>query len=298
MTADPDVTVVVASTDRYSDCWQAFFRLFGRFWSDCPYSVVLLTETKTFESDHVAIRCHHAGAQFAGPQHWSDCLLSLVREISTPYILYLQEDYFLKGRVNQQVIAEFVRIMSKNRLAHVRLAECDQGRAAYQNSGYAPQIWSIEPHASYLVSLQAGLWSTAALGGLLINGESAADFEKFGTVRARQRGIAMHCENLDRFDRIGEQIVPYTPTGIVNGRWNLSAVVPLLADNGIFIDFSARGFIEGIPQSPYVVLRRKARAFFVARAPWVFTLLYRRASPRALLDNIASPARNTERNHL
>lgn len=43
-----DVAVVVASCDAYADLWEPFFRLFRRYWPDCPYPVYLGSNFRTY----------------------------------------------------------------------------------------------------------------------------------------------------------------------------------------------------------------------------------------------------------
>lgn len=44
-----DCTIVVSTCDAYRDLWPAFFALFKRYWPDCPYKIVLNTETLDFQ---------------------------------------------------------------------------------------------------------------------------------------------------------------------------------------------------------------------------------------------------------
>ena len=41
----PDCTVVVAGCDKYADLLAPFSALWRKFWPDCPFETVLLTET-------------------------------------------------------------------------------------------------------------------------------------------------------------------------------------------------------------------------------------------------------------
>ena len=38
--------VVVSSCDAYSDAWKPFFKLFFKYWSDCPFPIYLVTNTR------------------------------------------------------------------------------------------------------------------------------------------------------------------------------------------------------------------------------------------------------------
>jgi hypothetical protein len=239
-----DLTVLVNSTDTFSDCWAPFFRLFKRFWPSCPYRVVLNTETSEYSDGELQLTCSKVQAQDApGSQRlsWSDCLIRCLDGVRTPFVLYLQEDYFLNGPVDQAFVVQCVDVMREHAIPHIRLMEVDD-RARYQESGLHPLLWKIDQRANYRVSLQAGLWSVAALRNLLRPGESAWTFERRGSIRAISKPDVFLCQSLLHFNHRGHYPVPYRPTGIVRGKWFAPAVVELFAANDISVDYSKRGF--------------------------------------------------------
>ena len=42
------LTVLVNSCDSYSDLWNTFFDVLRLQWHDCPYEIILNTETKNY----------------------------------------------------------------------------------------------------------------------------------------------------------------------------------------------------------------------------------------------------------
>jgi hypothetical protein len=238
------LTVLVNSTDTFSDCWPPFFRLFKRYWPSCPCDVVLNTETKEYSDTELQLVCSKVQAKDpAGSPRlsWSDCLMRCLGLVRTPYILYLQEDYFLNGPVDQAFVAQCVDVMVEHDVPHIRLMEVDL-RARYHETDLHPLLWRIDQRANYRVSLQAGLWNVAALKGLLRPGESAWNFERRGSVRAIARPEVFLCQSLDHFNRRGRYPIPYQPTGIVRGKWYAPAVVELFAAHDISVDYAQRGF--------------------------------------------------------
>jgi hypothetical protein len=267
-----NLTVLVNSTDTFNDCWPPFFQLFKRYWPSCPCHVVLNTETREYFDTELQLVCSMVQARDpAGAPRlsWSDCLIRCLETISTPYVLYLQEDYFLNGPVDQAFIEQCVDVMAEHNVPHIRLMEVDV-RARYIKSGLHPLLWQIDQRANYRVSLQAGLWNVAALKDLLRSGESAWDFERRGTVRAMSKPDRFLCQSLDHFNQRGHYPIPYQPTGIVKGKWYARAVVDLFAANGIHVDYSKRGFSsESLQRSKIVIplralLRRMAMAAIAA----------------------------------
>jgi hypothetical protein len=262
-----NLTVLVNSTDTFNDCWQPFFQLFKRYWPSCPCDVVLNTETREYSDTELKLVCSKTQANDpAGSPRlpWSDCLIRCLDAVRTPYVLYLQEDYFLNGPVDQEFVAQCVDVMVEHAVPHIRLMEVDF-RARYGRTDLHPLLWQIDQRANYRVSLQAGLWSVAALKDLLRSGESAWNFERRGSVRAMSKPGVYLCQSLEQFNQRGRYPIPYQPTGIVRGKWYAPAVVELFAANGISVDYSRRGFYrESLGRRIVVPARALARRVAMA----------------------------------
>ncbi len=91
-------TVLVNSCDLYEEAWKPFFELFRRFWPNCPFDIVLATQTKTFDAPYVKTVHTNEGV-------WSQRINNALRQINTPFVLLFLEDYFLLAPVKQ---AEFL----------------------------------------------------------------------------------------------------------------------------------------------------------------------------------------------
>jgi hypothetical protein len=108
-----------------------------------------------------------------------------------------------------------------------------------------------------LIGLQAGLWRKSTLRESLRSHESPWQLEILGTRRVRQHLHKVFCVNRDRYSGLGKEIIPYTATGVISGRWARDIVVPLFERHGIEVDFSRRGFyVRGMPRRKAPVWRR------------------------------------------
>src|SRR5437016_1404663 len=93
------VAVLVSSCDAFFDVWRPFRAFFEKFWSDCPLEVFLLTNRLTIHSQR--IRPIATGED----RGWSSNLQLALEQITHPYVLYFQEDYFLTGPVARAQLA-------------------------------------------------------------------------------------------------------------------------------------------------------------------------------------------------
>ena len=88
-----DCTVLVASCDKYADLLNPFSVLWRKYWADCPFETVLVTETSPCIEKGVfdrIIACGKGG-------DWCDRLIAALDQIKTTYVLMLCDDYFFGG---------------------------------------------------------------------------------------------------------------------------------------------------------------------------------------------------------
>ncbi len=249
-----DVTVLVNSSDGFEDCWQPFFKLFQTYWPECAYPLVLNTETKTYQHPGLDIRSSCVAKGESRRLTWSECLMRCLDQISTPYVLYLQEDFFLEAPVRADTLGLFADELRGNRADVIRLMEC--GGAGPWHVTNNPLLWRVDQKATYRIALQAALWRKSTLRSHLRAHESPWQLEVFGSRRAqRRRGETVLCVNRDQFHGPGKEIFQYTPTGVVKGQWE-HFVPALFAQEGISIDFNKRGFYE-----PHTRLTARAPLF-------------------------------------
>jgi hypothetical protein len=238
-----ELTILVNSTDSFEDCWYPFFKLFETYWPQCPHRIVLNTETKDYKYPGLNIATTKVCKDNPDERiSWSESLIRCLNGIDTEVILYLQDDYFLNDYVDVNVIHEFLEIMQREKYSHIRLMELDRG-GPWQHSRY-PSLWEIGQKANYRISLQAGLWRKDRLLFYLNPRESPWQFERWGNIRAHRIQDSFYCQNLDLFNRKKKYVIPYNPTGIVQGKWYRAAVLELFKANGIETDFYRRGFYE------------------------------------------------------
>ncbi len=253
--AHSDLTIFVNTSDNFEDCWHPFFSLFQRYWPDCPYPIVLNTETKDYNFSGINITCAKVSSGEVNRLGWSECLARALDGINTPYILYLQEDYFLESAVKADVLKELLDLMRAGQADVIRLSEAvDAGPWHTTDSNL---IWAVDQKAKWRFSLQAALWRKDLLRKQIRQHESPWQLESFGGSRLRRSKEKICCVNRDLFYGKGKEVFPYQPTGIIAGKWVGEIVVPLFQANDITVDFSIRGFRVQGKRS------KKRKAFFL-----------------------------------
>ena len=224
MTSPLSCSILVSSSDAYSDLWTPFFTLFRRNWPDCPYPVYLGTNQAQF--DHRGVRTLNAGAD----ESWSKNLRFFLSQIDSDYVLFLLEDFFLVKRVPTPLVSE--QLMSLHTLGGAMLRLFPNPPPHLRVKGHSG-IGSVHRFAPFRVSAQAALWKRADLLALLADGESPWEFERNGTDRSRSRSEGFYCTY--------KPVLPYIHV-VEQGRWFRSAARRFGSAN-IGCDFEQRGVI-------------------------------------------------------
>lgn len=245
-------SILINTCDKFEDCWDPFFKLFKLYWPDCKGSVFLNTEFKDYSYPGVNVipvkGC--VGKSYKGKfATWSQCLKWALDKIDSDIVLYMQEDYFLKAPVKNDIVEQYVNFMYEH-LDIKSIHLTDQAVKAFEKSEWE-HLNVVEYNQRYRVSCQAALWRREELYALIREYEDAWQFEEFGSQRSavmksRYLCVSRNFVKLNQFE-----IIPYIFTGIVQGRW-YEETVPLFEKHGIKMDYTKRGFLKNAPKKPFM----------------------------------------------
>lgn len=227
MSATPDVTILISSFDGYSDCWLPVCHGFQKYWPDCPYPVRLMTNEKDF--DHPAATVMKVG----GGRDWSGRMITALDRITTPYVIYFQEDYWIDAPVDTARVKEYVALMDRHGLNYIRLLAFPEPAHDFPGD---PRLGLIARDGEYRTSVQITLWRREVFRDLVRAGESVWQFEDQGTVRSRAYGdtfLSIKCKDKDPY----YHGIRYVCTAINAGKW--ARMAKWYAEKeGLSVDFS------------------------------------------------------------
>jgi hypothetical protein len=231
-------SVLVNTSDGFEDCWHPFFTLFERYWPDCKAQVYLNTETKIWEYPQLQITCTAVQIGIKTTLTWSECLIKALDQISTPLVLYFQEDYFISQPVRKDTINSAIELMLKNpQIKHIALTR-HGSKGPYDTCAFSG-FKEIRQIAKYRISTQSALWRVDTLKSYLRSEESGWMFEIYGTWRAMKK---KECFLIVDFEN-NAPAIEYLHTGVVKGKW-LKEITKVFSENGIIVDFNKRGFYK------------------------------------------------------
>ncbi|HEX3151781.1 MAG TPA: hypothetical protein VHR66_27160 [Gemmataceae bacterium] len=244
-----DVTILISSFDRYSDCWQPVCHGFQKYWRDCPWPVLLMTNEKDF--DHPAARV----LKVRGGADWSARMIDALDRIESPYVMYFQEDYWLTEPVDTPRILEYFRLMQEHGLNYLRFLAYPAPAHDFEPD---PRLGRIGVDGAYRTSVQITLWRREVFRDLVRDGETVWQFEIRGTERSRKYGdtfVAIRPNGKDEY----ANGIRYVCTAVNAGKWARMAKA-YAAREGLAVDFSNLpsdtwwdGFKRWRPVGPFVV---------------------------------------------
>lgn len=238
------IAILVNTCDKFDDCWDPFFILWNKFGLSTDISSIYLnTERKIYTTNlcnviSLAV-CDKYKWTEPHPPTWSWCLDKALESISEEFVLYMQEDYFLDYKIQENRVVEFVELMSKDDTIDCIHLTCCGIFKKTQSKKYH-QLSKALTKDKYYVSCQAALWRKSALKELIREHESAWQFERWATKRAALLKKDFYVAN--PIDNIFP--ISYVFTGIIQGKW-FRPTVELFEKNNIPMDFTKRGFYEG-----------------------------------------------------
>ncbi len=177
-------TVVVSSCDKYSDLWLPFFQLFERYWADCCFETILITEKKSFSFNNIKV------LNLGENLDWSELLLSALDLIKTKYVILILDDFFLRSKVDNGKILDFLMLVQSHDIEMLRLLPRPAPKLKLRNNSSFGRIEINEP---YRVSTQAAIWKYEVLKSLLLKGENAWEFEINGSHRSNHFNNFFSC---------------------------------------------------------------------------------------------------------
>ena len=181
-------SILVNTCDNFEDCWDPFFNLLSKYWPNCKGKIYLNTEYKDYSYpglDIIPVKgCERNNFPRDKRATWSQCLKWALDVIDTDIVLYMQEDYFLKRDVNDNLFENELKQISDNDNIQ-RIFLLSQAQNNKRLSLIHTQYYLDNRKSEYYAHTQAALWKTKALNSLIKIDESGWDFEKYVSKRAQ-----------------------------------------------------------------------------------------------------------------
>ena len=250
-----DLSVIVTSCDAYHDVETPFITLFRKHWPDCPFELVLVTETGLpIEGAAESVTGFDRVIATGKGKNWCEMLAEALEKISTPYVMMLMNDYLLEAPVDTGRLLSRLAQAKVFDAANLRLNPNPPGRMAWRDT----DLLEYPKNVAYCVTCQAGIWNRDYLMGLARRNKSAWEFERQGSFMVGDEHRPLLVTRTKEF--------PFVDA-VHKGYWEKFGI-DVCERNGVPIDLAARG------RPPLSVrLREGLKDLVFAVFPW--TLIVR-----------------------
>lgn len=180
-----EVTILVNSCDLYEDAWDPFFKLLKIQWPDCPYRIVLNTETKKYNCNFMSVETICGGKDVP----WAKRLKNALSKIESDYILYFLEDFFLMSPVSTESFDKALSLMKSDPLVgYIGLKYNKEHRFIDKNitKSDLPFLNKDELVKANRVNSMTALWRKDWLESLIRVHETPWEFEKYASIRSKR----------------------------------------------------------------------------------------------------------------
>lgn len=218
-----ELAILIYSCWKNSDMWSISYKLLNKYWPDCKYKVILLTDKyegtkEQYGFDDIVVL----------DGTWYDMIMAGIERAGTPYVMLWMDDYLVCDYVKNQDIDIHIEIAKKYNAANIRLMESPTIIAnVYEDDS---EYNYYEPGTAYSFSTQVGIWDVDFLKRNIKREWTAWDFERKGSVEVKDYNQPLLASR--------SYVFPYEE-GVRRGKW-MDNGVRICKRNGIEIDFSKR----------------------------------------------------------
>jgi len=250
-----NIAIIIPSCDKYQDVWKPLFFSINKYWPDCEFKIYLVTNFLKPKIDNVSII--NAGEDIS----WSSNLKKALEQIPEDRVFLWIDDLLIYKKVDNERVKKIIEELFSFGGKYI----CLNGLPSPDKkiNGYFGEVL---PGSLYRVSTVFSCWEKYMLNNILLEAESAWQFEIDGSVRS---------DVYDGFFVTNKREI-YSYNSIIKGRWRRD-VIKIFKKDGFLIDTSFRktfSYFEEILFSfkilrskvlslvPYK-FRRKLRSFFL-----------------------------------
>lgn len=171
------IAYVVLSCDPYSDIWDTYGLLFERFWPDCPYDRFMASHTKAF--DKYGFKSLLIGEDLSW-SHGLMVVIDLLEKKGYEYGIIAFDDLLICEKVDTVGMESAIKLFMAEKGQCLRFIPNKTSRCYKHNNLYG----KLGVKVPYRVTVGFVLWDLKTLGKIVVDGESAWQFEKNATERS------------------------------------------------------------------------------------------------------------------
>lgn len=181
-------TILIGTCDKYCFLWDNFIQLFNKYWDhsiECE---------KYFLSETIPPLYDNFKYFLPGKIPYSECIKHALNNISTDYVLWLQDDYLFRKKIDKQKFNWYMNFINDN---HVdRFGICEDSDL-YTKIHIKDNLYRLYQYSLYSISMQASIWKKDFFLSCLGPNENPWQFEVHGSMRLNDKQHYIYYDKQD-----------------------------------------------------------------------------------------------------
>lgn len=229
-----NLTILVNTCDSYHDVLAIFFHAWQDCWADCPYPVIINTESRNYS---YPARVHHQ-SRTSRTDDWGARLRETLSAIDDEFVMMIYDDFILEAPIRNERVEQALNLLSTQPSAVVTyLVDTALPLSRIDTDDvFIP----INDRVDYRLNSAPAIWRKQALMDYTDVGDTPWAWEVFGTYRTWGDGRVFYSLNPKIPD-----IYPYNHKkggAIYRGKWVREVVERMAEKYPLNIDWTERGF--------------------------------------------------------
>ena len=169
-----NIALLVGSCDKYHFLWDTFSLLLDKYWDkgiDIPKYII---------TQNVDPKIHNIQSIRVETPLYTTGLRKALDTIKSEYVLWLQDDYFLRRPLS---FSDFNTYCNLTESWNADRFGIHEDSTLYSKQTICNNIYKLNQFSLYTISLQASIWRSDFLYGLLDHEENPWEFEVQGSER-------------------------------------------------------------------------------------------------------------------
>lgn len=210
--------------------------VFRDCWPNCPFQIVLNTESKKFSIEGLDIKCLSL-RQGGGADQWGGRLRDTLRCIETEYVIMLFDDYILEGPVREDKVLDCIEWMNRDRNITAFFFSNTIGKNI--PTGEYPGFELLPRRKDYKHNSSPAIWRRSRLIAYTGDADTPWAWEFFGSARSYHSSELFFCAEEGKEDVF---FYNYRLGGAIHrGKWVASVIKPVIERYNLAIDLDERG---------------------------------------------------------
>ena len=113
-----DLSILIISYDGAEELWRPFSQMWQKYWPDCPFEKILITQNITFVSDSCFDRIIPISSKSSEAIYR---IKETLKQIDSKYVLVMCDDYILYERPDRNALVNIINMMREKEIFCVHL---------------------------------------------------------------------------------------------------------------------------------------------------------------------------------